>query len=165
MTRKHRLGESSALLNLAIGWGQISNGRMTQLQTFMCHTHQSPTSAWTKRHVGYTDGYSSSSSFKRRQSSTTHPAPVTKTMDSSSGSSTDSVPKVTEAHIRHVHEFIRCAVGPMPVDQFLDEFLPCGDLNGMPSSVGAFASLPDKPEDEKHLCQLLVSTKSSMISG
>jgi hypothetical protein len=51
----------------------------------------------------------------------------------------------------------------MPVVDFLNDFPPCENLTGMPSSIGAFGTLPFKPNPEEDLYRPLVSAKYLML--
>lgn len=43
---------------------------------------------------------------------------------------------------RHAAEAMKYFLGPMPVQVFMETFLPITSMEGMPSSVGAFSDIP-----------------------
>ncbi|KAH8115714.1 hypothetical protein DFH11DRAFT_1301208 [Phellopilus nigrolimitatus] len=71
-------------------------------------------------------------------------------------------------NIRYAREMKRWCVGPMPVEEFLDEFLPPAPkgkgVRAIPSCKGAFNRVPLDPKDEQAIYEKLVSivfTKSA----
>ncbi|KAI0632324.1 hypothetical protein C8Q77DRAFT_1060473 [Trametes polyzona] len=57
----------------------------------------------------------------------------------------------------HIEKVKKCAIGPMPPAQFLDEFLPvpAGDRTGMLSPKGAFKAVPRSAENPEDIYQPL----------
>ncbi|KAH8115734.1 hypothetical protein DFH11DRAFT_1507170, partial [Phellopilus nigrolimitatus] len=63
-------------------------------------------------------------------------------------------------NIRYAREMKRWCVGPMPVEEFLDEFLPPAPkgkgTRAMPSCKGAFNRVPMEPKDEQAIYEKLI---------
>ncbi|KAH8115724.1 hypothetical protein DFH11DRAFT_1702549 [Phellopilus nigrolimitatus] len=63
-------------------------------------------------------------------------------------------------NIRYAREMKRWCVGPMPVEEFLDEFLPPAPkgkgARAMPSCKGAFNRVPMVPKDEQAIYEKLI---------
>ncbi|KAH8115737.1 hypothetical protein DFH11DRAFT_1507405, partial [Phellopilus nigrolimitatus] len=63
-------------------------------------------------------------------------------------------------NIRYAREMKRWCVGPMPVEEFLDEFLPPAPkgkgVRVMPSCKGAFNRIPVDPKDEQAIYEKLI---------
>ena len=60
-------------------------------------------------------------------------------------------------YLRFADEAASHLIGPMPVDKFLDEFLPKPTADKpMPDSKGAFDGVPEKPQNEGQIYAPLV---------
>ena len=59
-------------------------------------------------------------------------------------------------HLWNADEGMKVLIGPMPVEKFLDEFLPAVNENGMPDCAGAFGSVPAVTKDDEEVCSSLV---------
>ncbi|KAH9915714.1 hypothetical protein B0H21DRAFT_887034, partial [Amylocystis lapponica] len=67
--------------------------------------------------------------------------------DSTETSHTSIMKDAKSQHVRYVQEARRFMLGPMPVQDFIHEFLPRDtDMTKMPPSVDAFKKIPAKPE-------------------
>ncbi|KAL5532272.1 hypothetical protein ACEPAF_5841 [Sanghuangporus sanghuang] len=59
--------------------------------------------------------------------------------------------KAEDKHRRNADEAMRVLIGPMPVEKFLDEFLPAVDESDMPDPTSAFDAVPRGASDEKEI--------------
>ncbi|KAL5532274.1 hypothetical protein ACEPAF_5843 [Sanghuangporus sanghuang] len=65
--------------------------------------------------------------------------------------------KAEDKHLRNADDGIRVLIGPMPVEEFLDEFLPAVDESEMPDPTGAFDTVPAKANHETHIYPPLIA--------
>ncbi|KAL5483463.1 hypothetical protein ACEPAI_8694 [Sanghuangporus weigelae] len=65
--------------------------------------------------------------------------------------------KAEDKHLRNADDGIRVLIGPMPVEEFLDEFLPAVDESEMPDPTGAFDTVPAKAHHETHIYPPLIA--------
>ena len=64
--------------------------------------------------------------------------------------------KAEDVHLRNADEGMKVLIGPMPVDEFLDEFLPAVDESDMPDPTGAFDSVSTTATRESDIYPELV---------
>ncbi|KAL5485979.1 hypothetical protein ACEPAI_7023 [Sanghuangporus weigelae] len=65
--------------------------------------------------------------------------------------------KAEHKHLRNANDGIKVLIGPMPVEEFLNEFLPAVDESDMPDPTGAFNAVPVKAVKEREIYSPLIA--------
>ncbi|KAL5483461.1 hypothetical protein ACEPAI_8692 [Sanghuangporus weigelae] len=65
--------------------------------------------------------------------------------------------RAEDKHFRNADEGMKVLIGPMPVEEFLNEFLPPVDETEMPDPTGAFDGVPERAKHEEEIYPLLIA--------